>query len=301
MRTVAATVAVIISFSVFGCKSESAKTGENAAPKGEVIAEVNGTPITSDQFNKELKGLPPQLQGLAQSVEGKKQLLDTMITQQIILQQAKKDGLDKSKEVADQLADLKDKVVVQAYLKKKLENIATISDADLQKMYEQNKERFRTGDQIKASHILVKTDKEAQDVEDQLKKGASFEDLAKKYSIDSSASRGGDLGWFSKGSMVPDFEKAAFGLKEGQVSAPVKTQFGYHIIKVTGKRPAGILPFSEVKDQLKAAALPEKQQEAFKKLKDDLRKDAKVTIKEDALKNIPAPSDKGAAGMPASK
>jgi len=301
MRTVAATVAVIISFSVFGCKSESAKSGESSAPKGEVIAEVNGTPITSDQFNKELKGLPPQLQGLAQSAEGKKQLLDTLVTQQIILQQAKKDGLDKSKEVADQLAELKDKVVIQAYLKKKLENAVAISDADLQKMYEQNKERFRTGDQIKASHILVKTDKEAQDVEDQLKKGASFEDLAKKVSIDSSASRGGDLGWFSKGSMVPDFEKAAFGLKEGQVSAPVKTQFGYHIIKVTGKRPAGILPFSEVKDQLKAAALPEKQQEAFKKLKDDLRKDAKVTIKEDAIKNIPAPSDKGAAGIPASK
>lgn len=301
MRTVATTVAVVISLSIFGCKSESSKTGQASAPKGEVIAEVNGTPITSEQFKKEIKNLPPQLQVMAQSAEGKKELLDTMVIREIILQQAKKDGLDKSQDVADRLADLKDKVVVEAYLKKKLESEAAVSDADLQKMYEQNKERFRTGDQIRASHILVKSEKEAQDVESQLKKGANFEELAKKLSTDSSASKGGDLGWFSKGNMVPDFEKAAFGLKEGQISDPVKTQFGYHIIKVTGKRPAGIMPFSEVKEQLKAAALPQKQQELFKKLKDDLRKDAKVTVKEDALKNVSVPSEPGAAGMPASK
>lgn len=301
MRTVAATVAAVISLSILGCKSESAKSGQASAPKGAVLAEVNGTPITADQFEKVVKGLPPQLQVLAQSAEGKKQLLDDMVTKEIVLQQAKKDGIDKSQEVADQLADLKNSVIIQTYLKKKLADAATISDADLQKLYNENKERFRTGDQIRASHILVKTEKEAQDIESQLKKGANFDELAKKYSTDSSAAKGGDLGWFSKGSMVPDFEKAAFGLKEGQISDPVKTQFGYHIIKVTGKRPAGVLPFSEVKDQLKAAALPQKQQEIFKKLKDDLRKDAKVTIKEDALKNITVPSEPGAAGMPASK
>lgn len=110
--------------------------------------------------------------------------------------------------------------------------------------------------------------------------------MAKKHSIDSAAAKGGDLGWFSKGNMVPEFEKVAFGLKEGETSGIVRTQFGYHIIKVTGKRPAGERTFEEVKDQIKAAVLPGKQQEVFQKLKEDIKKGATISIKEDVLKGL---------------
>jgi peptidyl-prolyl cis-trans isomerase C len=135
-------------------------------------------------------------------------------------------------------------------------------------------------------HILVKTEKEAQDVLAQLKGGAKFEDLAKKVSIDPAGAKGGDLGWFGKGAMIPEFEKVAFAMKEGETSGIVKTKFGFHIIKLTGKRAAGILPFAEVKEQLKTSLMPEKQQEVFKKVKEDLKKNAKLTIKEDALTGI---------------
>ncbi len=283
-----AAVIVTCLFGLVACKSKSSTTGTAGSPKtqSQVLAEANGVSITADDFKKELETLPPYLKPMAQTPEGKKELLDTMVVRELILQKAAKDGIDKSQEVADKLAELKKRVVIEAYLRKQVEEKVNIPDAELKKFYDENKEKFRTGDQVRASHILVKTEKEAQDILAQLKAGAKFEDLAAKYSIDSSAAKGGDLGWFGKGVMLPEFEKAVFSLKEGQTSGIVKTKFGYHIIKLTGTRKAGIMPFDEVKDQIRAALLPAKQQELFQKIKDDVKKGAKITINEDALKEL---------------
>lgn len=277
--------AALCAAALFGCQSGT-PTGDSKseAPKGgQVLAEVEGSTITTDDFKRELKNLPEYLKAMADTPQGRKEMLDTMVIRELILKQAAKDGLDKGPELEEKLQDLKKRLIVEAFLKKKVEAEAQVSDADLKKFYEQNKDKFKAPEQIRASHILVKTEKEAKDILAQLKAGGNFEDLARKYSIDSSAAKGGDLGWFGKGAMVPAFEKAALGLKEGQVSDVVKSDFGYHIIKLTGKRAAGIRPFEEVKDQIKAAILPSKQQEVFLKIKEDLKKNAKVTIKEDAL------------------
>lgn len=296
---VTATAIAICLAGVVGCQSKTGPEGKKEQKTGQTLAEVNGSIITTADFKKEVDNLPPYLKPMAETPEGKKELVDTMIIREIMLQQAQKDGLDKSPEVADKLEELKKRVIVEAYLKKKVEAEAKITDADLQKFYDQNKDKFKTGDQIRASHILVKTDKEAQDILAQLKKGGNFEELAKKYSIDSAGAKGGDLGWFGKGSMIPEFEKVAFSMKEGEVSGVVKTKFGYHIIKLTGKRPAGLRPFDEVKDQIKAALMPEKQQAVFQKVKEDLKKSAKYSIKEDVLKGLdtkPADAAKAAPG-----
>ena len=228
---------------------------------------------------------------MAETPQGRKEMLDTMVIRELILQQAAKDGLDKSPEVARKLEDLKKRLIVEAFLKKRVETDAKVGDDDLKKFYEQNKDKFKTGEQVRASHILVKTEKEAKDVLAQIKAGGNFEELAKKYSVDASAANGGDLGWFGKGSMVPAFEKAVLALKEGQVSDVVKSDFGYHIIKLTGKRPAGVRPFEEVKDQIKAAIMPAKQQEVFQKIKDELKKSAKINIKEDVLNSMGGAKD----------
>lgn len=270
-----------------GCGSkERAKSGQE-------IARVNGTVITDSEMSREVANLPPYLKNIAESDQGKRELLDTMVVREIILQQAEKSGLAKSKEVQEKVDELRKKVIVEAFLKKKIEERAVVSDADLQQFYEKNKDKLKTGEQIRASHILVKTEKESQDILAQLKAGGNFDDLAKKHSIDGAASRGGDLGWFAKGTMVPEFEKAALSLKEGTTSGAVKTQFGYHIIKLTGKRPAGVAQLTEVKEQLKGAILAEKQGEIFKQLKEDLKKNAKVQIKEDALKKVVIKSGEG--------
>lgn len=282
---------------LFGCQGGSTSSGAKpeAKKEGQVLAEVNGGTITTGDFSRELKNLPDYLKAMADTPQGRKEMLDTMVIRELILQQAAKDGVDKGPEIEEKMRDLKKRLIVEAYLKKKVEAESQVSDADLQKFYEQNKDKFKSGPQLKASHILVKTEKEAKDILTQLKAGGSFEELAKKNSVDSSAAKGGDLGWFGQGTMVPAFEKAALGLKEGQVSEVVKTDFGFHIIKMTGKRPAGVRPFEEVKEQIKGAILPSKQQEIFQKIKDELKKTAKITIKEDVLNAAGAADEKKAA------
>jgi peptidyl-prolyl cis-trans isomerase C len=268
---------------LFACKPASDVETKN---DGKTLAEVNGTKITVKDFNAEVENLPPYIRPMAQTPEGKKELLESMVVRELVLEQAKKDGIDKSKEVVNRLEDLKKRVVVEAFVRKKIEQDIKISDDEMKKFYDQNKDKFKSGEQVKASHILVKSESSAQDILSQLKKGASFEELARKNSADASAAKGGDLGWFSKGTMVPEFDKVAFGLKDGELSNVVKTPYGFHIIKVTGKRAAGVRSFDEVKDQIKAAMMPAKQQEVLQQLKESLKKSAKISIKEDVLNEV---------------
>jgi len=270
---------VACSLALFACKPAS---DVDTKKDGKVLAEVDGKVITVDDFNAEVENLPPVVRPMAQSPEGKKELLDGMIFRELVLEQAKKDGIDKSKDVIARLESVKKMVIVEAFVRKKLEQDVKVSDDEMKKFYDANKDKFKTGEQLRTSHILVKSEQAAQDILAQLKKGASFEELARKNSVDGSAAKGGDLGWFSRGTMVPEFEKAAWSLKDGEMSDVVKTQYGFHIIKVTGKRPAGVRSFDEVKDQIKAAMQPSKQQEVLQNLKENLKKNAKISIKEDA-------------------
>ncbi len=284
------TITTLALAGMVACQNNSGSTGTEdsrpaASPNAKTIAVVNGTKITSDDFDREVQALPDYIQPMADTPEGRKELIDTLVMRELIMQQAKKDGIDKSADVSMKLAELKDRVIVDTYLKKRVETDSKISDAELKEFYEQNKDSFKTGSQIKASHILVKTEEEAKQVQEELKQGKDFEQVAKDKSIDSSASKGGDLGWFGKGSMVPPFENAAFALNEGQVSDIVKSDFGYHIIKMTGKRAAGVRDFAEVKEQIRTTLLPSKQQQVFATLKEDLKKGAKIEIIEDKSEN----------------
>lgn len=294
---------------IFGCKGgkPSGETTSAAKKDGKVLAEVNGGSITTGDFERELKNLPEYLKSMADTPQGRKEMLETMVIRELILQQATKDGLDKGPEMEEKLQDLKKRLVVESFLKKKVETESKVTDDDLKKFYTQNQDKFKAGEQVKASHILLKTEKEAKEILAKIKAGENFEELAKSNSVDSSASKGGDLGWFGKGSMVPAFEKAALALKEGQVSDVVKSDFGYHIIKLTGKRAAGIRPLEEVKDQIKGAIMPGKQQEVFQKIKEELKQAAKITIKDDVLNEMGAkksdakPEDKKPAAAPEKK
>lgn len=280
-------LASLVAASLAACQNSgsNSNSGSTSNKDAKVIATVNGSKITSADFDREVKALPEYIRAMADTPQGKKEMVDTLVMRELILQQAAKDGVDKSKEVEEKLAELKKRIIVDTYLKKKVETESKISDEELKKFYDQNLDKFKAGEQIRASHILVKSEQEAQAILDQLKKGANFEELAKSKSADTSAAKGGDLGWFGKGNMVPAFEKAAFGLKEGQLSNIVKSDFGYHIIKLTGKRAAGTRSLDEVKEQITAAIMPQKQQQIFLKLKEDLKKGAKIELTDAA----PAP------------
>jgi len=211
IHTAKTIAAVLCAAVLFGCQGGTPSSGSKGEAKkeGQVLADVNGGSITTGDFNRELKNLPEYLKAMAETPEGRKEMLDTMIIRELILQQATKDGLDKSADIEEKMKDLKKRLIVESFLKKKVETESQVSDADLQKFYEQNKEKFKTGEQIRASHILVKTEAEAKDILAKIKAGGNFEELAKKNSVDSSAAKGGDLGFFTQGSMVGKFEQAA--------------------------------------------------------------------------------------------
>jgi peptidyl-prolyl cis-trans isomerase C len=280
--------------SLVACKGGGSSTSGTATSGKDVkvIAEVNGKAVTSEDFDREVKALPEYVRAMAETPQGRKEMVDTLVMRELILQQAAKDGLDKSKEIEEKMVELRKRLIIDTYLKKKVETEAKISDDELKKFYDQNIDKFKSGDQIKASHILVKTEEEAKKVQAQLKAGAKFDELAKKTSVDTSAAKGGDLGWFGKGNMVPAFETAAFALKEGETSGIVRSEFGFHIIKLTGKRAAGTRPFEEVKEQIRGALMPQKQQQVFQKLKEEIKKGAKIEFKEQtAAPEAPKPAD----------
>jgi peptidyl-prolyl cis-trans isomerase D len=156
---------------------------------------------------------------------------------------------------------------------------ATVTGQQIERYYNDNIQQYSTPEQVRASHILLKTEgkddaavkKQAEDLLAQLKKGANFEELAKKNSQDEgSAVKGGDLDFFGRGAMVPEFDKVAFELQPGQLSDVVKSQFGYHIIKVTDKRPASQKPLSEVRSQIEDTLKYEQAQTAAQKLADQV-------------------------------
>ena len=181
-------------------------------------------------------------------------------------------------------AETADTVAVNKMLQAELEPKVSVTEAEIKTFYDQNKPRFRQDDSVHASHILIRADEQADaatrakakaqadDLLKQLKKGAAFPDLAKKYSQDpGSAPNGGDLGFFSKGQMMPAFEQAAFALQPGQTSAVVQTPAGYHIIRVAEAKPGRDLGFEEVKaqiaDYLKQQLRDKKSQEFVDQLK----------------------------------
>lgn len=174
---------------------------------------------------------------------------------------------------------IKDILKVDLLRKKAAEAEVKVTDKEVKEYYDS------LNGKIKASHILVADEKTAKEIEDKLKSGDKFEDLAKQYSTDpGSAQNGGDLGWFAKGSMVKEFEDTAFKLKEGEVSAPVKSDYGYHIIKVTKT----VTTFEKMKDYLKEEVSTQKlqQPDTIQSALDKELENANVKVKDEDLKNI---------------
>jgi peptidyl-prolyl cis-trans isomerase C len=213
-----------------------------------VIMSAGSVTVHKAEFEAALKTLPAEYQNMLSSPEGRKQFADDFLRMRLLASEGAKAGLQNDPDVVNQLNLMRENLVATAELKK-IESGITVSDADVQKVYADNAAQY---EQVKARHILIApkgspaaqagkdlTDEQAkakaEDLRKQIVAGANFDELAKKESDDAgSGARGGDLGAFSRGQMVPEFEQAAFAAKVGEVTPVVKTQFGYHIIKVEG-------------------------------------------------------------------
>ncbi len=237
-------------FAVPAMAADAAAPAAAAMPAGDpTIARVNGQDIHRSDFIHELQLMGPQAQQLPPQMLYP-QMLQKLVATKLVSEQGYAQNLQDTKEVKDQLKVAQDQLVAEAWVHKAIQ--PKITDAKLKERYEQLAGKFKPQDEVRARHILVKNEDEANDIVKQLKGGADFAKLAEEKSTDTgSAKQGGDLGYFPHDAMVKPFADAAFAMKPGEVSdKPVKTEFGYHIIKVEDKRKSAPPPFAEVKEQI---------------------------------------------------
>ncbi len=243
---------------------------------------VNGKQVDQkviDQALAQFKKSSPMAAQQMNNPQFKKELLQSVGMQQAILLEGNSEGLDKTPAYQEKLNEIKPMLYAQILQDKA--NDGQVTDAQVKAKYDEMKQKMSSQKQYEVSHILVKDLKTANEIEAQLKKGANFADLAKKYSIDpGSKVKGGDLGWSDGSNYVPEFTAAIKTLQKGQyTTTPIKSQFGYHIIKLndvkTGGSATSIPPFDKIKDQLKQQIQMEKTRAFF----DGLKAKYKVEVK----------------------
>ena len=260
-----------------------------AADGGEVIATFAGKTLTSGRILKEIERLPAPSRAYLSAPDRKKQFVENMVLNELLFSEGQRQGYDKDADIDRQVNDLRRRLVVQKVVRE-FQKAPEVTDEQAKKYYDDNPNLYSTT-QIKASHILVKDEKLAQEIHDQVKSDPSkFAELAKEKSVDkTSGQKGGDLGMFGQGRMVPDFERAAFALKAGEISDVVKTQYGFHVIMVVERKDGERRPFEQVKDQIKATIRNKAIQDQQDKRYADLKQAANVKIDDTLLEKIQIP------------
>jgi peptidyl-prolyl cis-trans isomerase C len=261
-------------WSLAACQPSGSATGAPAITKDNpAVATVNGTPIARSVFEFYVKGVTGKPVSEL-TAEQRNFALDNLIRGQVTAQQAVKDGVPKDTDTAAMLELERLNVLQQAMSERYLKDKKP-TDQDLHAEYD-TQVALLPKTEYRARHILVATSAFAQQLIDRLNKGADFADLAKKESMDSSKSNGGELGWFTPDHMVKPFSEAVIALKKGDVTqAPVQTQYGWHVIQLEETRDTPLPPFEQVKDRLNNLVMQKK----FKAYQDDLMKTAKVEKK----------------------
>jgi peptidyl-prolyl cis-trans isomerase C len=271
----------------------------HADPK--VLAKIDGAPITEDDVNDALEDIGP---GLPQKLDGPARhqyALDYLIDMKLVAKKAAADKMDGGPAFARRMAYYHDKLAMEALLTDVAAKAAT--DEAEHKAYDEAAKANPPVPEVHARHILLPTEDEAKAALARVKKGEDFAKVATELSKDP-GSEGGDLGWFTKDKMVPEFADAAFKMEPGQISDPVKSQFGWHIIKVEDKRMKSFPPFEQVKDQAARYVVQKAQSELIVKLHDGVKiertADAAKPADPAAAKpaDPPAPAD---AAKPADK
>jgi len=303
-------LAVIVALAIFGYIQISGVKDQT------IVASVNNEKIASKELDRGydflflITGYPEEYK----QIITKEAYLDQLINENLLLQEAKEQNFALSnKKVDERLKEMMDQnllteeqfedrlkeggfsldyfkeyykrqLTISDFLNETLFSEIEIADSEIKEYYESNKESYSSQEgQIRARHILVETEKEANEILKEIRKGADFAELAEKRSIGPSSTVGGDLGFFGKGTMIKEFEQAAFGLRIGQVSDPVKTEYGWHIIK----REPGVIPYEEAKESIRELLSIEKQKQAFQDYMENLKEDSEIIINLDGAE-IPA-------------
>ncbi|HZF74351.1 MAG TPA: peptidylprolyl isomerase [Acetobacteraceae bacterium] len=230
---------------------------QQAAPAGDpVLARVDGREIRRSELEEAARALPEELRAMPPQMLYPL-LLDQLITQQALVNAARAQGLDRNPEVQARLRRAEEETLQQALISRAVAGEAT--EEKLRERYQRQVASRPAEEEVRARHILVPTEAEARAALEEVRRpGADFAEVARRRSTGPGSREGGELGWFKRGDMIPEFAEAAFGLRPNEVvQAPVRTQFGWHVIKVEDRRATPAPPFEEVRDSLRQQALEE--------------------------------------------
>lgn len=230
--------------------------------ENKVIAIVDGREITEEHLEHLKKTIGPDRIQQFPGDDGRSQLVQELINQELFYSYALEKAYQNDEEYLKEVEIVKENLLKSFAIRKYLEDI-TLEENEVDEYYNKNKAQFVQPESVSAQHILVKDDALADQLKKQLDEGADFAELAKEHSTCPSKDRGGDLGQFYKGQMVPEFEEVAFATEIGEISAPVKTQFGYHIIKVNAQTEAQEQKLEDIRPQLKEFLFNQKQNQAY--------------------------------------
>ena len=247
--------------------------------KERVVAKVNGHGITVKEIELAADDILPQLPDVPANLRYPF-LVEYLIERHLLAQAAVNDGLAESAEYKRRLAFYQAKALRDAYFTEKLK--PAVTEVEVKAAYDREAAKIKPEKRARARHILVGTEKDAEAVLARLDKGEKFEDVAKQVSLDGSKDYGGDLGYFSAGEMVSEFSKATFALKPGEMSKPVKTDYGWHIIKLEDFKEGGPQPFDQVKNAIKLVLVREKVQNRLL----ELRTKAQIEVMDPDLKKL---------------
>ncbi len=256
-----------------GCGKSSDKT--------EVLASIDDTEITVADFNSRIENLPERYRGVVKN--RRSEYLQEYINDTLLYREAMRKNLHKDKELLRLLEAARKKILVARLLQDEVDNAIEINDEDVAAFYDENSARYMTPEIMRVSHILVPSRVQANEILENLTAGESFEDLARAKSVDPTAQRAGDIGYFPKGQLMPEFEGACAQLGVGEISGVVKTKLGYHIIKLTDRRPPEPRPIEKVTDDIKSRLYAAKRQELFNQLLRKLRDESDIQIYEEAF------------------
>ena len=305
-------ILIALLFSI-GCRTmapvEEVKKVEELTTKTAVVASVGEKQITLKELNDKLEQIPPQYR-MTFKGEDKKKLLENIIDRYLLTQEAKRVKIDKTPEVEQKVEDLASNILIQELINREINQKIVISDEEAKKYYDANLDEFRIPEKIKVRQILIKADvnapseentqKEVKALEllEKVKAGGDFEALVKESSDDTrTKTKGGDLGFITKGRMSAEFDKVVFETKAGEVGALVKDQEGFHIIKVDEKKEAQQQGLDSVKVRITTKLKRDKQKEKIEALLASLKAKNKVTINEELLKAEAKAEEPPAAGI----
>ena len=286
LSIVVLTVFLLVPGLVYGAGEEQKKEASS-----DVLAQIGKKAITKAEVEARIAAMPPEYQSRMKNEAQKKEFLEGLIQAQLLAMEAKAQKLDKRKTVVRGIEDMTTSILAQEYAREILSKVVKPTDDEIKKIYEQNKARYVTPATVNAQHILVKLEVDAkpeavkaalakaEKIRKELGSGTNFAKLVEKYSDDpGSKARGGDLGWFARDRMVPEFSNAAFSMKKGEISDPVKTPFGYHIIKVVDVKAEKTMDMKEATQLIRSQLENQRRQEAIGKEIDRLKKKYEVTV-----------------------